>query len=218
MDDRNAARQIAAIFGCSCREPGNDPGLDPALDSAAEVVARIRAEARAKALSEAVSRALAWKWPEDGTGRHDLFNRGIEGACSAILAYEPTHGDKDYPEDALYENGNYECICFTCGSHFIGHKGRVLCKACDAILSDEPKEREAKHDNEDSFHITQAQAAEWHTQLVEEEEENKRLQAQHDELLEVVKYTRQVLPQDIWANDLKVMLDTAISNAEKYGA
>ena len=86
------------------------------------------------------------------------------------------------------------------------------------ILADEPKERESKHDNEDSFHITQAQAAEWHTQLVEEEEENKRLQAQHDELLEVVKYTRQVLPQDIWANDLKVMLDTAISNAEKYGA
>ena len=37
-----------------------------------------------------------------------------------------------------------------------------------------------------------------------------------DELLEVVKYTRQVLPQDIWVNDLKVMLDTAISNAEKH--
>ena len=144
MDDRNAARQIAAIFGRSCREPGNDPGLAPTLDSAAEVVARIRAEARAEAFREAVSMARACKWPEDGTGRHDLFNRGVDVACSAVLAYEPTHGDKDYPEDALYENGNYECICFTCGSHFIGHKGRVLCKACDAILADEPKERDGR--------------------------------------------------------------------------
>lgn len=48
MTDREEARSIAAIFGRSCKEPGNDPGLDPTLDWATEEIARIRAEERAK--------------------------------------------------------------------------------------------------------------------------------------------------------------------------
>lgn len=44
---------------------------------------------KAEALREAVRAARAWKWPNDGTGRHDLFNRGVEAACAAILADEP---------------------------------------------------------------------------------------------------------------------------------
>lgn len=37
---------------------------------------------------------------------------------------------KDFPEDAVHENGNYENKCVVCGSHFIGLKRRVLCKEC----------------------------------------------------------------------------------------
>lgn len=70
-----------------------------------------------------------------------------------------------------------------------------------------------------SKHKSGAVSREYHIAVIEKKDrELSTLKAQHDELLEVVKYTRQVLPQDIWANDLKVMLDTAISNAEKYGA
>jgi hypothetical protein len=39
--------------------------------------------------------------------------------------------DRDWPEDASHENGQYECACCVCGNRFTGHKGRVLCKPCD---------------------------------------------------------------------------------------
>lgn len=37
---------------------------------------------------------------------------------------------RDWIEDAPHENGNYQCLCSTCGNTFIGHKRRVTCKAC----------------------------------------------------------------------------------------
>lgn len=35
-----------------------------------------------------------------------------------------------WPEDYHFENGNYECICASCGAHFIGYKRRLLCAVC----------------------------------------------------------------------------------------
>ena len=35
----------------------------------------------------------------------------------------------DYPEDAENENGNYSNLCI-CGTEFIGHKRRVMCRVC----------------------------------------------------------------------------------------
>lgn len=37
---------------------------------------------------------------------------------------------RDWVEDAEHENGNYQCICWTCKESFIGHKRRVFCKHC----------------------------------------------------------------------------------------
>lgn len=37
---------------------------------------------------------------------------------------------RDWPEDAEHENGNYSCRCYSCGNEFIGHKRRVVCRAC----------------------------------------------------------------------------------------
>ncbi len=36
----------------------------------------------------------------------------------------------DWPEDAHLENGNYVNSCCKCKQRFIGHKRRVVCKAC----------------------------------------------------------------------------------------
>lgn len=42
---------------------------------------------------------------------------------------------KDWPEDAVHENGNYSCRCYQCLSHFVGLKRRVMCKECHAKAS-----------------------------------------------------------------------------------
>lgn len=40
------------------------------------------------------------------------------------------HTAKDWPEDFSHENGNYQCLCSSCGGTFIGHKRRMTCKEC----------------------------------------------------------------------------------------
>lgn len=39
---------------------------------------------------------------------------------------------RDWVEDAELENGNYFNQCAACNITFIGHKRRVVCKACDS--------------------------------------------------------------------------------------
>lgn len=43
--------------------------------------------------------------------------------------------ERNWTEDASHENGNYECLCCECDQMFIGHKRRVLCKACSNLLT-----------------------------------------------------------------------------------
>ncbi len=38
--------------------------------------------------------------------------------------------ERSWPGDFHYENGHYECICADCGEHFVGQKGRVICRTC----------------------------------------------------------------------------------------
>lgn len=40
----------------------------------------------------------------------------------------PPNGD--WLEDFEHENGMYTCRCIMCGTHFTGHKRRVICKIC----------------------------------------------------------------------------------------
>ena len=37
---------------------------------------------------------------------------------------------KDWKEDFSHENGQYKNNCFYCGSPFMGHKRRVVCREC----------------------------------------------------------------------------------------
>jgi len=37
---------------------------------------------------------------------------------------------RDWVEDFPHENGQYQCKCIHCGNFFIGHKRRVVCRAC----------------------------------------------------------------------------------------
>jgi len=51
--------------------------------------------------------------------------------------------DRIWSEDAAHENGNYECLCCECDQVFIGHKRRVLCKACSNLLTPSDGAKEA---------------------------------------------------------------------------
>ncbi len=39
-------------------------------------------------------------------------------------------GKRDFPEDAVHENGQYCCFCVSCGHQFVGLKRRIVCKLC----------------------------------------------------------------------------------------
>lgn len=39
--------------------------------------------------------------------------------------------DRSWPEDAIFENGNYFCQCVYCSCMFVGYKRRIACKLCD---------------------------------------------------------------------------------------
>lgn len=41
---------------------------------------------------------------------------------------EPT--EHDWPEDARFENGNYQNRCCACSTMFIGYKRRYFCRKC----------------------------------------------------------------------------------------
>ena len=45
----------------------------------------------------------------------------------------PPPGPHDWPEDAVNDddNGCYMNVCLFCKRTFVGHKRRMVCKACD---------------------------------------------------------------------------------------
>lgn len=42
----------------------------------------------------------------------------------------PNYTERDYPEDAKFENGNYINYCELCEEQFRGHKHRFICRVC----------------------------------------------------------------------------------------
>jgi hypothetical protein len=58
-------------------------------------------------------------------------------SAAFIRALDGNYLPCDYPEDAVQENGNYSNLC-PCGTEFIGHKRRVMCKVC-ATTPTEPE-------------------------------------------------------------------------------
>jgi len=60
-----------------------------------------------------------------------------EPRCRDDCAYDepaaPLRNARNWPEDFQQENGNYECACSLCGSHFIGNKHLVVCRVCAGV-------------------------------------------------------------------------------------
>ncbi len=52
-------------------------------------------------------------------------DQAVAGAAGPFRA-----NPEDWTEDYAHENGNYMCLCVTCGKRFCGHKRRVTCRVC----------------------------------------------------------------------------------------
>jgi hypothetical protein len=51
---------------------------------------------------------------------------------------------RNWDADSGLENGNYHCTCMTCQLSFIGHKRRVISKACADKFNDAAKAKDAR--------------------------------------------------------------------------
>lgn len=73
----------------------------------------------------------------------DVEPRNVPSALAQITrlcidAGAASPSERNWTEDASHENGNYECLCCECDQLFIGHKRRVVCKACSNLLAAPP--------------------------------------------------------------------------------
>lgn len=68
--------------------------------------------------------------PHSDLGKYEAIARWNTRATS-----QTPDAVRNWTEDASHENGNYECRCVECSQMFIGHKRRVLCKACSGLLT-----------------------------------------------------------------------------------
>lgn len=48
----------------------------------------------------------------------------------AVVVWRAPHVVRDWTEDFSHENGNYHNRCVSCDHSFLGHKRRVVCRAC----------------------------------------------------------------------------------------
>jgi hypothetical protein len=94
--------------------------------------------------------------------RHDLMVREtakderiatLEAELSAlkdgdvVMVKKCTQAERSWPEDSPHENGEYFCTCHRCQRQFIGHKRRVTCKVCDAMIAAAPGVQAGEKDN-----------------------------------------------------------------------
>ncbi len=75
--------------------------------------------------------ALA-QWAIWSSIRHIHSDKEKSAFMAGYESAHPTHNnaERDWKEDSSHENGNYQCICSTCGNTFMGHKRRITCKLC----------------------------------------------------------------------------------------
>jgi len=116
-------------------------GLHDGLNSAEARVAELEKGLRSvRACDE-----LEIEWAYAVLAKPEFSERMGTGALATILAglallrtashllAKANEGEgsvRDWPEDSSHENGNYHNLCVVCGSSFIGHKRRVICKVC----------------------------------------------------------------------------------------
>lgn len=82
----------------------------------------------AKSLLEVWDHAIRNDWTPGDLRAHRTAAEALRKAIARAQSGQPA---RDWPEDAAHDNGQYQCICATCGTSFVGHKRRVWCKACD---------------------------------------------------------------------------------------
>ena len=107
-----------------------------------------------------------------------------------------SHSDRDFPEDALTDpdNGAYSCVCVSCKKGFTGHKRRVCCKACEAVI-------DAEHDRRQEILAKAGLEKGW--VLMKEEE--------------VVNMHKQLTEQGMYAHDMtRFCADLSASLKEIY--
>lgn len=60
-----------------------------------------------------------------------VFNYDLKAGTETFIRANPL---KDWTEDFEHENGNYQCLCISCQSYFLGYKRRNTCKECASTI------------------------------------------------------------------------------------
>lgn len=119
-------------------------------------IADLRTQHAAKGQDEAFRDAVSYGTGVLQDGRHipyaDLYATPASaqpdsGAVPPASQQVAPKVSRDWLEDASHENGNYQCICSTCGNTFIGYKRRFTCKVCAAPSAVAPSDAKGKADN-----------------------------------------------------------------------
>jgi len=77
---------------------------------------------------------------EECNHKNRTWIRGYGGQCidcgeKFFLKAKPTSIERNWTDDFIHENGNYQNECIKCHNLFMGHKHRVICKACSVSTS-----------------------------------------------------------------------------------
>jgi len=147
---RDNVGQAIADYAAEHTDHGGNVGIDwcsahdidPLADKIMELIGAQQAAPEAPTLTaervrKALTRHLGWL----GVGKgENSWESDVAAICADLVAPDTQKAgaaviDRDWTEDAAHENGNYQCLCSTCGNTFIGHKRRVTCKACAAATT-----------------------------------------------------------------------------------
>lgn len=110
------------------------PFCDPDIKDLEQAATSLRSRAHSgqrthlKTFSDIKKIALSAKPEEISAALGHIVRLCINAGAAA-------QAQRNWTEDAKHENGNYECLCVECDQSFIGHKRRVICKACSSLLS-----------------------------------------------------------------------------------
>lgn len=123
---------VAKIVPLYAAPPSPPPsaGAKPALALSSQLKADISTRLRSD------------RWKAFSHYEHDLILKALDYCRSDPPPSPPSAWavGRHWTEDFPHENGQYQCRCVDCGQMFIGHKRRVVCKACAAPIAPAPEE------------------------------------------------------------------------------
>ena len=184
-----------------------------------------------------IARAIGWspsKISRAESGRDSLPPEEIEKLIDYYGVAEPLRGlllalaeddvQRGWWEDQQHENGNYQNTCVPCGRDFIGHKRRVVCKACSTGLTQAlrtaPAPQDASSDNPrvaalmDSQYVAGAKAGFNAAQMDDPSKALADLIASRDGYIKVLKETRSSSQNA----ELLAMIDEALKQYKEMDA